>query len=604
MRQFAIALAPLATLLVAAPASAQDPPGGHWRFPPDPATPPTCADWHDWNFFERASLELVRECLQAGIDPHTPVAQRPAIISAASAATDPGVITLLTDAGADPNARVGAGVRLDAGPGFTPLHAAATNNPIPGIVDALIAAGANVNARDNQGSTPLHTAWTNERAVVEALLQAGADPLARDQRGRIADPTSCMNWNTPAFSRLALPGEFELCLGLGEDVNERDSDGNTPLHLAAQAENPSAVTLLLEAGADISARNHMGAAPLHMVVDNEGAEVVAALLETGADINAGAGIEGTPLLHALSSTYWGRYGRWETSDAAENGTLEVVRTLLEAGADPKRWAMGFHIDWGWGWTPLHLAARSNPDPDAVSALIEAGAALDARSGTRDSEGNSPLHYAAQNANPAVTAVLLDAGADVNALSRTARTPLHESAAYASDPAAIELLIEAGADENAHDANGYTPLHSAAWFNPRPEIATALIAAGADVNARDPEGRVPVDRRANYRTPLFMSVYRGGWLIGGQPMPTRGQVSVVEVLVRAGADLELTDGSGLTALHAAARWSPFAFPLLLRLGADPTVRDAEGKTPLDYAFETRALQGLPEVRRMREEMRRR
>ncbi len=1047
------------------------------------------------------------------MDPNTPVAQRPAIISAAGTATDPAIITLLIDAGADPNARVGAGVLLDAGPGFTPLHTAATNNPIPGIIDALVAAGADVNARDSEGSTPLHMAWTNERTVVEALLQAGADPLARDQRGRIADPTTCMNWNTSAFSRLALPAEFELCLGLGEDVSERDSDGNTPLHLAAQAENPSAMTLLLGAGADISARNNLGATPLHMVVDNEGAEVVTVLLEAGADINSGAGREGTPLLHALSTNYWGRYGRWETSDApinallqagadvnapdlagrtplvasidfrrrgptladlpvrllargadpntpdgqgrtplhaaaavedaaviralleagadphaltddgasplhsaaisgkpeavhllisagadpngpadaprtplhhairhpelawsayrgdtlwsrrasalldagadphvrteegdtplhlltsgqrfdtalvsrlvrigadldarnhkgqtplhmarardrfaavrqllqlgadpeardsagrvadpvcywgpgglsdawvaripaesvqgcletgipvdardeegatflakmisagpytdfenvlsvfvaagadvnardtagrtplyrasannlprvisalleagaganardsqgstplhaaagiwpwrrgapvnalrslaaagadlnarnnddetpldiarsrnatatvqtlielgadqaaaggagvapdpaaceqwgtesffavasaevvadciaagadvralvgesrrpaeplihaagssrdpavisvlleagadlhvresfqhynalhnaAENGTAEVVRTLLAAGADPNEWTMGFHIDWGWAWTPLHLAARSNRDPDAVTALIEAGAALDAHSGTRYREGNAPLHFAGMNPNPAVTAVLLDAGANVNSLSRTGRTPLHEAAAYASDPAAIELLVEAGADVNAHDANGYTPLHSAAWFNPRPEITTALIAAGADVNARDPEGYVPAGRGANYRTPLFMSVYRGGWLIGGQPMPTSGQASVVEVLVRAGADLELTDGSALTALHAAARWSPFAFPLLLRLGADPTVRDAEGKTPLDYAFETRTLQGLPEVRRMREEMRRR
>ena len=85
----------VAALLLAAPASAQDPPGGRWPFaPPDPSTPPTCANWHDWNFFERASVELVRECLQAGMDPNTPVAQRPAIISAASVANDPRIITL------------------------------------------------------------------------------------------------------------------------------------------------------------------------------------------------------------------------------------------------------------------------------------------------------------------------------------------------------------------------------------------------------------------------------------------------------------------------------------------------------------------------------
>lgn len=75
--------------------------------------------------------------------------------------------------------------------------------------------------------------------------------------------------------------------------------------------------------------------------------------------------------------------------------------------------------------------------------------------------------------------------------------------------------------------------------------------------------------------------------------------VVEVLVRAGADLTLTDEAGRTALHEAARWHPAIFPLLLRLGADATVADAHGSTPLDYALGNRSLQGLPEVHRTRE-----
>lgn len=1080
-------------------------------FPPDP-TPPTCAHWHNWNFFASATLELVLECLQAGADPQAPVNSAPVIFSAARTATDPDIITLLTDAGSDPNARMGPGLRGDGRHGYTPLHVAAERNPAVDIVDALLAAGADANARAKDGRTPLHVAWSNHRAIVETLLRAGADPLARDERGRAADPTSCANWNTAAFSRLASDSEFELCLQLGEGANARDSDGDTPLHLAAEAGNPFAVRILLEAGAEVNTPNNAGATSLHMTVRHESAEILTSLLEAGAEINAGAGGFGTPLLvaiayrgyatrrigetavntlldagadvnaadsqgttpllasmdptrregsladlplrllargadpnlgdgqgrtplHAAASAeglemvgalldagadpqaltndgssplhaaarsgsaevidllisagadpgavtndsrtplhlavqerrsalfgaedrpwrlpafalleagadpdvrtddgdtplhlhlsrwgsdtalvsglvragadlnarnamgqtplhvartnrnflavnkllqlgadpeardnagriadpdcYWHTRGdplygasflakapaesvrgciesgipvdardevgrthltrmvstlaccadfenvlgefvaagadvnardnagmtplhhtftmrgripdwilnsvtaalldagadpnardsqgstllqtavswgglsaqvsllaeagadpgerngsgetplhialrrddpamvgtlldleadpaardnegntadpvgceRWGTrtffalasadivadclaagadvravvrgfraaqplllaaasardpavvsvlleagadvdaSDdsrgltalhhAARSGTAGVTRALLEAGADPNAWATGFNVDWGWGWTPLHLAAESNPDPDVTSALIEAGADLHAPSGESYFSGNTPLHYAGENANPDVASALLKAGADVNALSRTARTPLHEAAANASDPAVIELLVEAGADVNAHDANGYTPLHSAAWFNHRPEIAAALIAAGADVNARDPDGYVPSGRRANDRTPLFMAVYRGDAFIGGQPMPTGHNIAVVEVLVRAGTDLTLATRSGRTALHAAARWSPATFPLLLRLGADPTARDAEGRTPMDDALGNRSLEGLPEVRRMREALR--
>lgn len=257
---------------------------------------------------------------------------------------------------------------------------------------------------------------------------------------------------------------------------------------------------------------------------------------------------------------------WQEGDFFERASAELVRDCLQAGTDP-------HAPVGHA-PAIISAARTTTDPAAINFLTGAGADPNVR---------------------------MRGGLRLDA--RPGRTPLHEAAAYASDPETIELLVATGADVNTRDSFGYTPLHSTVWYHHRPEIATALIAAGADGKARDPDGYVPSGREANDRTPLFMSVYRGGTFIGGQPMPTRRNARVVEVLVRAGADLERKDGSGRTALHAATLHTPVAFPLLLRLGADPTSRDVNGRTPLDYVLENRALEGLPEVRRMREAMRR-
>lgn len=446
------------------------------------------------------------------------------------------MVTLLLEAGADAN----AGTR----DGQTPLHLAASLGDVPAI-SALLQAGAEVDARTNDGRTPLHLArQRGRRGAVATLLEAGADPDARDGEGRIVDPTDCERWGTPAFFVFATVDVVTGCLDAGAD----------PKAIRPRPAPP------VSPRAFIARRPDM---PLHMAAEySNDPAVITALVQAGADVNPRGHWDNTPLL-----------------EAAEHGTPGVVRALLEAGAEVDARAGGFNPVFGAANTPLHYAAR-NPDPEVAAALLEAGADVNARA--RD--GVTPLHTAARNRNPAVAELLLAAGAEVNAGGSRGITPLHDAAAGNSNPAVLTVLLEAGADVHARGSYNYThtpsgrvaPLHNAAYWNRNPEIVKTLVAAGADPNGGEVSTRVPL-------SPVHLAA-------SNNPNP-----AVIEAIVRAGADLERTGWSGQTVLHRAATYIPRAFPLLLRLGADPEALDAEGKTPMDYARENRALRPWERVR---------
>ena len=178
--------------------------------------------------------------------------------------------------------------------------------------------------------------------------------------------------------------------------------------------------------------------------------------------------------------------------AARDGQVEVVRTLLEAGAD-------VNAARGDGLTALHLAAEGGHDAVA-QALVAAGAAVDA--GTRVG-GYTPLQVAARAGHGGVALRLLEAGADPNArTTNSGVTALHLAASATGGGPAVAALLDHGADPNARESSaGQTPLIFAAAAN-RAAAVTALLAAGADPGIGtavvDVLPALALDREANRR----------------------------------------------------------------------------------------------------------
>jgi len=179
--------------------------------------------------------------------------------------------------------------------------------------------------------------------------------------------------------------------------------------------------------------------------------------------------------------------------ATYHGKQDLVRLLLDRGARPSFFeacALGLDADVRRelrrdpsavrqfahdGWTPLHLAAFFG-HPQTVEALLDAGA--DVLAVSRNGEGNLPINAAAASPRAdrrsAVTRLLISRGAPVDGRgSPSGHTPLHE-AAFNGDVALVRLLMENGADRRLRTGDGQTALEIAT-LKAHDEVARLLRA---------------------------------------------------------------------------------------------------------------------------------
>ncbi|MXW65473.1 MAG: hypothetical protein F4Z72_00490 [Gemmatimonadales bacterium] len=178
---------------------------------------------------------------------------------------------------------------------------------------------------------------------------------------------------------------------------------------------------------------------------------------------------------------------------------------------------------GWLTGPFWEGA----DPAAATACLSAGYSVDDRSAPNEA---TPLHWAARfSDDPDVIAVLVEAGARLEASTRARRTPLHWAARHNRNPAVVGALLEYGADAYAETQHGRTPLHLAALINENPAVVDAL-ASVTDVNVRKHDGGTPLHDAAR-------RIWDGPM---GDPNP-----AIVDVLIKRGADLSVETEGGLT-----------------------------------------------------------
>ena len=249
-------------------------------------------------------------------------------------------------------------------------------------------------------------------------------------------------------------------------------------------------------------------------------------------------------------------------DAIRNNNLPALRALIaEHGTEVR----------GEGGMPVLVMAAAYGTDEAVALLVDAGANVNAAR----ADGITALHVSWRS--DAIVQRLLERGAVVNAKTASGSTPLFVASSANGTAAVVARLLAKGADVNGGDTRGVTPLIAAAGVG-NSAVAKLLLAHGADPNAYASGGGQKT------ATPLMGAAHNADLDLARRLLARKVDVNVQSPE----SDGTVKNGpvafGSLSALHlAAAAASTPMVTLLLDAGATIDAGDVRGYTPLDWAI---------------------
>ncbi|XP_071084412.1 ankyrin repeat domain-containing protein 50-like isoform X2 [Haliotis cracherodii] len=318
-----------------------------------------------------------------------------------------------------------------------------------------------------------------------------------------------------------------------EDVNSRGENGRTSVMCAASKGHGHVVNLLVDKGADLSLVDDKRENILHVACLGGYVEIVKyLLLQNIVDINSR-----------------GCYGRTPVMKTAEKGHREVFDLLVSKGGDLSSVddqgnnilhvaCIGGHVEilkhvlslgiaginsrGQYGRTPAMMAAGCQRK-DAFEVLKNKGADLS----LVDDDGNTILHVASIGGHQEVIKLIIAMKiVDINSKGQCKRTPVR-MVDFRKHRTAFDLLVNKGADLSQVDDKGENILHVACLEGHLDLVKDIVTNHRVDINSRGRYGRTPVMKAAE-----------------------KGHKDVLDLLIRNGCEVTITDDNGNNILHVA------------------------------------------------------